>query len=289
MKSASLVERIAPRLKELDKGGYSRAYRKGGKTYDNSLQLALGEILESVGESFRREVPVPGTASKADFEVNGRYLFVDRHLSSDEIERLGRLRRKCVLITTSSRRSDELDTGIRVIQVGSGDVGDAQTIFLDDPSFNFDYAHILPKTQKCSVMHGHTSSALVEIVGNPIEGMVVDFGVAKEVVRDAIRDLDHKLFINQKYVTGDDGRSVTLSFDTVHGGFTITAPKRTTVLLEGEATVENLARQVLSRIVPRMPWNVTAVGVYVYEGLNKGTHLLAQVHSREVGKRRSKR
>jgi len=27
-----------------------------------------------------------------------------------------------------------------------------------------------------------------------------------------------------------------------------------------------------------MPENVTAVGVYVYEGLNKGSHLLAQIH-----------
>ena len=286
MKSASLVERIAPRLKGLDKGGYSRTYISGTKSYDTSLQLAVGEILDSIGESFRRDVRVPGTAARADFEVNGRYLFVGRRMSSEAAEKLSRLGKKCVLIVTSSQRSDELDTGIRVIEVGSRDSGDAQTIFLDDPSFNFDYAHILPKTQKCSVMHGHTSSALVEIVGSPIDGMVVDFGVAKEVVRDAIKDLDHKLFINKKYVTGDNGRSVTLRFRTVHGDFTITAPKRTTVLLEGEATVENLARQVLSRISPRMPENVSAVGVYVYEGLNKGTHLLAQVHSREVGKLR---
>ena len=60
------------------------------------------------------------------------------------------------------------------------------------------------------------------------------------------------------------------------------------MLLEGEATVENLAQELLRRISPRMPENVEAVGVYVYEGLNKGTHLLAQVHSREAERRRTR-
>ena len=38
-----------------------------------------------------------------------------------------------------------------------------------------------------------------------------------------------------------------------------------------------------------MPENVSAVGVYVYEGLNKGSHLLAQVHPRGGERSRKKR
>jgi len=52
--------------------------------------------------------------------------------------------------------------------------------------------------------------------------------------------------------------------------------------------VENLAREVLSRIAPRMPKNVTAVGVYVYEGLNKGSHILAKLHQEGARERRRK-
>jgi 6-pyruvoyltetrahydropterin/6-carboxytetrahydropterin synthase len=181
------------------------------------------------------------------------------------------------------------DSGIRVIELGSGRTGRQQTIFLDDPSFNFDYAHILPHTQKCSVMHGHTSSALVEIIGEPVQGIVIDFGAAKDSIREAIRGLDHKLFINSKYIKNEDRKSVTLEFTTVHGDFTIKAPKATTVLLDGEATVENLARVLLERITPAMPRNVTAVGVYVYEGLNKGSHLLAEIHNGGAGRARKKR
>jgi 6-pyruvoyltetrahydropterin/6-carboxytetrahydropterin synthase len=204
-----------------------------------------------------------------------------------EAKKVGRLKGRCVQVWSSVLRSDGADSGLRVIRLG-GRGKLLQTIFLDDPSFNFDYSHILPHTQKCSVMHGHTSSALVEIVGEPVDGMVVDFGIAKEIIRGALGELDHKLIINAKYVVREDGGSVTLRFHTVHGDFAIQAPKGTTVLLDGEATVENLAKEVLSRIAPRLPPNVTAVGVYVYEGMNKGSHLLAQLHQgrRERARRR---
>jgi len=285
----ALVERIAPRLRNLTSGGYGRSYVRKGRIYSSSLQLAVAEILDSLRIKNREMVEVPGTSLRADFETNGVFIFVDRNLGEGELRELRRTRNDCVLIGKDSLRSDSEDSGIRVIQIGTARSGRVQTIFLDDPSFNFDYAHILPHTEKCSVMHGHTSSALVEIIGEPIDGMVVDFGLAKDSIREAIRSLDHKLFIDSKYITGEDKRSVTLQFTTVHGPFTVKAPRGTTVLLDGEATVENLAKVLLDRISPAMPENVSAVGVYVYEGLNKGTHLLAEVHRREGEKRRRKR
>lgn len=288
----SLLDRIAPKLKELDKGGYARTYRRNEKTYRTSLHLAVGEILDAVRLDYQEDVMVPELHTKVDFVANGTLILIDRPTDAEKLRRFlhekGGTEKRVVLITRGGKRSDDFDEGIRVIDMGTSTTENLQTIFLDDPSFNFDYAHILPQTEKCSVMHGHTSSALIEIVGRPIDGMVVDFGMAKDAIRTAIRDLDHKLFINDKYVTSNDGKHVTLNFRTVHGDFSIKAPRSTTVLLDGEATVENLANELLSRIVPRMPPNVSAIGVYVYEGLNKGTHLLAQVHSREVEKARKK-
>ncbi|MDG6901204.1 MAG: 6-carboxytetrahydropterin synthase [Nitrososphaerota archaeon] len=285
----SLVERVAPRLREMSAGGYDRAYTRRGLTYQSNLQVAVAEILDSLRIRHARMVRVPGTPLKADFEANGVFMFVDRGLTGRELRQLGRSKRECVLITRDSLRSDRSDSGIRVIEFGSGRTGRQQSIFLDDPSFNFDYAHILPHTQKCSVMHGHTSSALVEVIGEPVDGMVIDFGDAKDSIRGAIRGLDHKLFINSKYIKTEDRKSVTLEFTTVHGDFSIKAPKATTVLLDGEATVENLAKVVLERIAPTMPENVAAVGVYVYEGLNKGSHLLAELHNGGAGRARKKR
>ena len=281
-----LMLELVPKLKRLDEGGYARGYRSGGSLVSSSTHQLLKALLDSLRIPYTENLPVKGTNLKADFLVNGTWVLVEREPRSAELKALAG-KERLIIINRESARSDRFDPGVRVL--GLEEEGRLQTIFLDDPSFNFDYAHILPKTQKCSVMHGHTSSVLVEIVGRPIEGMVVDFGVAKKIVRDAVGDLDHKLFINEKYVTKEDARSVTLAFETVHGTFRIEAPKGTTVLLQGEATVENLAREVLDRIANRMPENVTAVGVYVYEGLNKGSHLLAKIHQRGVGIPRKKR
>jgi 6-pyruvoyltetrahydropterin/6-carboxytetrahydropterin synthase len=287
---SDLLARLAPRLNELGKGGYTRVYRKGvSRAYPSPTHLLVAELLDSLGVEYEEQRRVPSVSGLvADFAFKDTFLFIEKEIPKAELEKLSQSKRY-IMVKTDAMRSDKLDHGVRIIQVGSQDDGRLQTIFLDDPSFNFDYAHILPNTQKCSVMHGHTSSALVEIIGHPRDGMVVDFGVAKDIIREAIRSLDHKLFINEKYVKTESRTHVTLAFKTVHGDFKIEAPKGTTVLLDGEATVENLAREVVSRITPKMPGNVTAVGVYVYEGLNKGSHLLAQIHSREGEKRRRTR
>ena len=286
--SERLLAKLAPRLKRLDEGAYQREYLSGESMMATSTHQLVSKLLGSLGMDYRENVRVPGGGHLvADFLVNGVWVFVQRELTERERKTLAAGKKKCVVIQRESLRSDRFDHGIRII--GLEESGDLQTIFLDDPSFNFDYAHILPKTEKCSVMHGHTSSVLVEVVGRPVEGMVVDFGVAKQIVRDAVRSLDHKLFIDEKYVTQIDTSSVTLKFDTVHGEFAIRAPKGTTVMMKGEATVENLAKEVLARIAPRMPNNVTSVGVYVYEGLNKGSHILAKLHQDGARDRRRKR
>jgi 6-pyruvoyltetrahydropterin/6-carboxytetrahydropterin synthase len=273
----SLLAKLAPRLKRLDDGAYERAYVSGKKMRKTSTHQMIGDLLAALRIRYKEDVEVPGKEPlTADFEVNGTLVFVDRQFNEIELKTLAARKGGSVVIRRDEKRSDRLDHGVRVL--GLGEEGDLQTIFLDDPSFNFDYAHILPKTQKCSVMHGHTSSVLVEVIGRPVEGMVIDFGDAKQIVREAVRSLDHKLFISSKYVTRVDPSSVELRFETVHGEFAIRAPKDTTVMMKGEATVENLAHEVLARIAPRMPKNVTAVGVYVYEGLNKGSHILAKLH-----------
>jgi 6-pyruvoyltetrahydropterin/6-carboxytetrahydropterin synthase len=48
-------------------------------------------------------------------------------------------------------------------------------------------------------------------------------------------------------------------------------------LLEGEATVENLSTEIIKLLVPKLPKNIEAVGVYIYEGYNKGAHLISKI------------
>jgi 6-pyruvoyltetrahydropterin/6-carboxytetrahydropterin synthase len=47
--------------------------------------------------------------------------------------------------------------------------------------------------------------------------------------------------------------------------------------LPGEATVETLSTEIIKLLAPKMPPNVEALGVYIYEGVNKGAHIIAEV------------
>lgn len=151
------------------------------------------------------------------------------------------------------------------------------SIFMEDPSFAFDYAHILPLVEKCSILHGHTSSVMVELVGEMKNNLLIDFGDAKKIIKEVISVLDHKFFINKKYLVKEDGLHYNIKFDGPKGQFDLQVPKNTTYLLEGEATVENLSTEIIKLLVPKMPKNIEAVGVYIYEGYNKGAHILSQI------------
>ena len=48
-------------------------------------------------------------------------------------------------------------------------------------------------------------------------------------------------------------------------------------LLKGEATVENLSTEIIRLLGPKLPPNIEAVGVYIYEGYNKGSHIISSL------------
>ena len=159
------------------------------------------------------------------------------------------------------------------------DKKDPQTgsIFIEDPSFAFDYAHILPLVEKCSILHGHTSSVMVELVGQMKNNLLIDFGEAKKIIKQGMKIFDHKFFINRKYLQSEDESHYKIVFEGPKGMFDMQIPKNTTYLLEGEATVENLSIELIKILAPKLPSNVEAVGVYIYEGYNKGAHIISKL------------
>src|SRR3990172_7261756 len=114
-------------------------------------------------------------------------------------------------------------------------------------------------------------------VGHPKNNLLVDFGDAKKIIKEAISFLDHKFFINREYLKKEDDSHYNISFKGQKGMFELQVPKDTTYLLEGEATVENLSTEIIKILVPKLPKNVEAIGVYIYEGYNKGAHIISQL------------
>ena len=163
----------------------------------------------------------------------------------------------------------------------SGDHMQTGSIFIEDPALAFDYAHILPLVEKCSVLHGHTSTVMVEIIGSMKNNLVVDFGEAKRMIKETLNAIDHKFLINKKYLQNEDDVHYYVAFEGPKGYFSLQLPKSTTYMLSGEATVEKLSSEIIKLLAPKMPHNVEALGVYIYEGINKGAHIIAGVNKEE--------
>jgi len=102
------------------------------------------------------------------------------------------------------------------------------SIFLEDESFSFDYAHILPLVEKCSILHGHTSSVMVELIGQMKDNLLVDFGEAKRIIREVVAALEHKFFISERYVAKQDDSHYTIQFEGPRGLLDLQVPMSTT-------------------------------------------------------------
>ena len=94
---------------------------------------------------------------------------------------------------------------------------------------------------------------MVELVGQMKNNLLVDFGIAKKIIKEVVNEFDHKFFINRKYLKKEDESHYQISFDGPKGLFDLQVPKHTTYLLEGEATVENLSSEIIKLLAPKMP------------------------------------
>ena len=267
-------------LRYIDKGNLLRS----------RSELSVAKMLSFLGRNYEYDVSVTlpdGTSVKIDFKIGGegeqhgdkKYIEVvdseeDAIKFKNIHEKLPTLDIIAVGHSKYASRINEIDS---LFFFDSGDHMQTGSIFIEDPTLAFDYAHILPLVEKCSVLHGHTSTVMVEIIGSMKNNLVVDFGEAKRIIKETLSVIDHKFFINRKYLQNEDDMHYYVAFEGPKGYFSLQLPKSTTYMLSGEATVEKLSSEIIKLLAPKMPKNVQALGVYIYEGINKGAHIIAGV------------
>ena len=252
---------------------------KKGNLLRTRTELTIAQMLSFLEEEYQYDAEITlknGKTAKIDFKTaKGLIEVID---SEDDITKYKEVKdnfdQKIMAVghPKYSAQIKELEDIVfydKTPQTGS--------IFLEDASFSFDYAHILPLVEKCSILHGHTSSVMVELVGQMKNNLLLDFGEAKKIIKEVVSIFDHKFFINEKYLKQEDDTHYQIQFEGPKGMFDLQVPKNTTYLLQGEATVENLSTEIIKLLAPKMPQNVEAVGVYIYEGYNKGSHIISNI------------
>jgi 6-pyruvoyltetrahydropterin/6-carboxytetrahydropterin synthase len=262
-------------------------YIDRGNLLRSRSELSVAKMLSFLGHDYRYDVDMKlpdGKSVKIDFNTGGNK-YIEVVDSADDVIKFKRIREQLptldIIALGQSKHASRITEMDSLFFFDNANHTQTGSIFIEDPTLAFDYAHILPLVEKCSVLHGHTSTVMVEIIGSMKDNLVVDFGEAKRVIKETLNTIDHKFFINKKYLQKEDDVHYYVVFEGSKGYFSLQLPKSTTYMLSGEATVENLSSELIKLLAPKMPQNVEALGVYIYEGINKGAHIIAGVKKEE--------
>lgn len=253
-----------------------------GEYLSNRTQLSLSNLLNFLGKKYElnSQISLPdGEVITVDFKTDDeKYIeVIDSHSDLVKFNKIKDIHPELKIVAIGSSKYVGKLSEFESIFFFDTKYEKIGSIFIEDPSLSFDYAHILPLVKKCSILHGHTSTVMVEIMGKMENGLVIDFSEAKRLIKEAINELDHKFFINSKYLFKKDDLYYYVRFNGPQGYFDLQMPKSTVYILPDEATVENLSKEIIRNLAPKMPKNIEALGVYIYEGVNKGAHILANV------------
>jgi 6-pyruvoyltetrahydropterin/6-carboxytetrahydropterin synthase len=252
-----------------------------GNLMRSKTELSFSRLLSFLEKDYQYDFKIKLMSGKdvlVDFKIDDKYIeILDSEEDLDKFNEIKNSNPDLDIIAIGKSKFGVKSADFETISFIDSDRDQIGSIFLEDSSLAFDYAHILPLVEKCSILHGHTSTVMVEIIGKMVNNLVIDFSEAKRIIKDTLLALDHKFFINKKYVYKEDSIHYYVSFDGPRGYFNLQLPKDTTFLMPGEATVENLSSIIIKLLSSKMPPNVEALGVYIYEGMNKGAHILANI------------
>lgn len=130
--------------------------------------------------------------------------------------------------------------------------------------FTFETAHVLYNYDgKCKNMHGHSYKLFVTVKGNPINnlddpknGMVVDFGDIKTIVKSEIIDLwDHAVLINALSPHKE------LGLDLESKGHKV-------IYCDFQPTCENMLIEIAAKVRSRLPSTVSLAYLKLHETEN---------------------
>ena len=252
-----------------------------GDLLRSRTELSVSRVLSFLQQNYKYNAKVnlkDNTFVTIDFKIGDRYIEVlDSEADYEKFKMIQKNLPELNVIAIGHSKYAGKVNEISSLFFFNSDEDQTGSIFIEDPSLAFDYAHILPLVEKCSILHGHTSTIMVEIIGEMKNNLVIDFGEAKRIIKDTLNIIDHKFFINRKYLQKEDDVHYHVAFEGPKGYFSLQLPKMTTFLLSAEATVETLSTEIIKLLAPKMPTNIEALGVYVYEGVNKGAHIIAEI------------
>jgi 6-pyruvoyltetrahydropterin/6-carboxytetrahydropterin synthase len=147
-------------------------------------------------------------------------------------------------------------------------------------NIRFSSAHIIHEYEKCGRLHGHTYAVHVKIFGKPdSKGIIIDFSLLKNVLRDIVNELDHKVLIPEKSLKAKiEKKKDSVKINAM--GKIFVFPTSDCIFLPIKSTsAENLAGYILEKFIKKMdlPGHVEFVEIGVDEGYGQGARISKKI------------
>ena len=147
-------------------------------------------------------------------------------------------------------------------------------------NIRFSSAHIIHEYDRCGRLHGHTYAVHTKIFGEPDEkGIIVDFSLLKNALRDIASKLDHSILIPEKSnIVQIEKQKESVKISAL--GKTYVFPKSDCVFLPIASTsAENIAKFILDYLVENLdiPSGVKCVEIGVDEGYGQGARISKRI------------
>jgi 6-pyruvoyltetrahydropterin/6-carboxytetrahydropterin synthase len=147
-------------------------------------------------------------------------------------------------------------------------------------NIRFSSAHIIHEYQKCGRLHGHTYAIHAKVTGKPdSKGIIVDFAVLKEVLREIANDLDHMVLIpKESSIAEVKKEKESVRIKAMDKKFVL--PECDCRFLPIKSTsAENLASYILNQVLEKIefPSGVDCVEIGVDEGYGQGARISKKI------------
>ena len=132
----------------------------------------------------------------------------------------------------------------------------------------FSAAHFLSDYSKCSRLHGHSYAVHIVISGYPIDGIIMDFEVIKEKIKEIIDEIDHKVIIPE-----EDVKVKGNEVEIIHNKKRYVFPKEDCAILPIKtSSAESIASYILQEFLNRVDINenIDEVAIGIDEGYGQG-------------------
>lgn len=143
-------------------------------------------------------------------------------------------------------------------------------------NIRFSSAHIIPEYEKCGRLHGHTYAVHLKVGGIPdAKGIILDFTVVKDALRDIVNELDHKILIPEK------SKVVKIEKDNENVKINSLGKKYVFPLVDcvflpiSSTSAENLSDYMLKRFIDSItvPKTIKYIEIGVDEGYGQGCRI----------------